>query len=176
MSASEISPCQNGRHRRAVIRRPARKCKSLRAPCRNSRPARASRTRLTDGPPRFWVWRAGPARLFFFEALPNPQMTGMASGRSGKPAPLRESEPECRILQGVGWWAMTDSNRRHLRCKRSALPTELIARSGRSFKQAGRNSARRNDRISPPAYRFRRADAPLCKNLRFFSVMPPRQA
>ena len=29
------------------------------------------------------------------------------------------------------WWAMTGSNRRHLRCKRSALPTELIARSGR---------------------------------------------
>jgi hypothetical protein len=28
------------------------------------------------------------------------------------------------------WWAMTDSNRRHLRCKRSALPTELIAHSG----------------------------------------------
>jgi hypothetical protein len=28
------------------------------------------------------------------------------------------------------WWAMTGSNRRHLRCKRSALPTELIARSG----------------------------------------------
>ena len=26
------------------------------------------------------------------------------------------------------WWAMTDSNRRHPRCKRGALPTELIAR------------------------------------------------
>ena len=26
------------------------------------------------------------------------------------------------------WWAMRDSNSRHLRCKRSALPTELIAR------------------------------------------------
>ena len=25
------------------------------------------------------------------------------------------------------WWAMTDSNRRHPRCKRGALPTELIA-------------------------------------------------
>src|SRR5690606_31559181 len=25
------------------------------------------------------------------------------------------------------WWAMTDSNRRHSRCKRDALPTELIA-------------------------------------------------
>src|SRR6185312_7494416 len=32
----------------------------------------------------------------------------------------------------AGWWAMTDSNRRHPRCKRGALPTELIAprRSG----------------------------------------------
>lgn len=26
------------------------------------------------------------------------------------------------------WWVMRDSNSRHLRCKRSALPTELIAR------------------------------------------------
>ena len=26
-----------------------------------------------------------------------------------------------------GWWAMTGSNRRHSRCKRDALPTELIA-------------------------------------------------
>ena len=25
------------------------------------------------------------------------------------------------------WWAMTGSNRRHSRCKRDALPTELIA-------------------------------------------------
>ena len=24
------------------------------------------------------------------------------------------------------WWVMRDSNSRHLRCKRSALPTELI--------------------------------------------------
>jgi len=28
---------------------------------------------------------------------------------------------------GDVWWAMTDSNRRHSRCKRDALPTELIA-------------------------------------------------
>ncbi len=27
------------------------------------------------------------------------------------------------------WWAMTGSNRRHSRCKRDALPTELIARN-----------------------------------------------
>ncbi len=32
------------------------------------------------------------------------------------------------VRAGNEWWAMTDSNRRHLRCKRSALPTELIAR------------------------------------------------
>ena len=31
------------------------------------------------------------------------------------------------------WWAMTDSNRRHLRCKRSALPTELIALPARIY-------------------------------------------
>jgi hypothetical protein len=28
-----------------------------------------------------------------------------------------------------GWWAMTDSNRRHPACKAGALPAELIARS-----------------------------------------------
>ena len=33
-----------------------------------------------------------------------------------------------RYHERVIWWAMTGSNRRHLRCKRSALPTELIAR------------------------------------------------
>ncbi len=30
-------------------------------------------------------------------------------------------------IASEGWWAMTDSNRRHPRCKRGALPTELIA-------------------------------------------------
>src|SRR5690606_31589233 len=38
--------------------------------------------------------------------------------------------------QGLEWWAMRDSNSRHLRCKRSALPTELIARSRRTFKRS----------------------------------------
>ena len=31
-------------------------------------------------------------------------------------------------LANEGWWAVTGSNRRHLRCKRSALPAELTAR------------------------------------------------
>ncbi len=46
----------------------------------------------------------------------------------------------CRRLSGNGvsgkaawgWWVMRDSNSRHLRCKRSALPTELIT-LGRVF-------------------------------------------
>ena len=33
------------------------------------------------------------------------------------------------IAQIRKWWAMTGSNRRHLPCKGSALPTELIARA-----------------------------------------------
>ncbi len=36
---------------------------------------------------------------------------------------------------GKGWWVMRDSNSRHLRCKRSALPTELITRDA-AFSQA----------------------------------------
>src|SRR5690606_7734162 len=51
-------------------------------------------------------------------------------------APWLRSSSRFRRLERPGdagrtarnWWAMTDSNRRHLRCKRSALPTELIAR------------------------------------------------
>jgi hypothetical protein len=31
-------------------------------------------------------------------------------------------------LKSVEWWALRGSNPRHLRCKRSALPTELSAR------------------------------------------------
>ncbi len=31
------------------------------------------------------------------------------------------------ILKTFDWWAMTDSNRRHSRCKRDTLPAELIA-------------------------------------------------
>ena len=38
------------------------------------------------------------------------------------------------------WWAMTDSNRRPLRCKRSALPTELIARARADFPGASPRS------------------------------------
>ncbi len=34
-------------------------------------------------------------------------------------------------IKRLGWWVMRDSNSRHLRCKRSALPTELITRAAR---------------------------------------------
>src|SRR5713101_3072351 len=30
-------------------------------------------------------------------------------------------------IRGEGWWAVTDSNRRHPACKAGALPTELTA-------------------------------------------------
>ena len=39
-------------------------------------------------------------------------------------------EPNCTTPPFIiEWWAMTDSNRRPSRCKRDALPTELIALS-----------------------------------------------
>src|SRR5882724_11565765 len=38
-------------------------------------------------------------------------------------------EPAFTRFASEGWWAMTDSNRRPPRCKRGALPTELIARA-----------------------------------------------
>ena len=60
----------------------------------------------------------------------------------------REEVRKCPIFQcfpryrAKRWWAMTGSNRRHLRCKRSALPTELIAlksglKQARTFKHFG---------------------------------------
>ncbi len=36
------------------------------------------------------------------------------------------------------WWVVTDSNRRHSRCKRDALPTELTTRR-RAFSEAERD-------------------------------------
>ena len=36
----------------------------------------------------------------------------------------------------TGWWVMRDSNSRHLRCKRSALPAELITPTSVSDRQA----------------------------------------
>nr|CAI0337142.1 hypothetical protein SHINE37_40996 [Rhizobiaceae bacterium] len=44
------------------------------------------------------------------------------------------------------WWAMRDSNSRHPRCKRGALPTELIARrvGGRDLCGTGSNRKRQS--------------------------------
>src|SRR5262249_22508526 len=41
-------------------------------------------------------------------------------------APLAVNWPK-GLAPASAWWAMTDSNRRPPRCKRDALPTELIA-------------------------------------------------
>ena len=54
------------------------------------------------------------------------------SARSFKDADtLRDTElilPSSKQRLILNWWVMRDSNSRHLRCKRSALPTELITR------------------------------------------------
>src|SRR5215813_3029355 len=64
-------------------------------------------------------------------------LTGCRSAASmgGREARLRPSgtsigSPAAGVSQRTfqGWWAMTGSNRRPSRCKRDALPTELIAR------------------------------------------------
>ena len=46
-------------------------------------------------------------------------------GLSGRPARAGRVSLHTK---GQGWWAMTGSNRRPSRCKRDALPAELIAR------------------------------------------------
>jgi hypothetical protein len=55
------------------------------------------------------------------------------------------------VLESREWWAMRDSNSRHLRCKRSALPTELIAPS-QVAPALGRSDAfRKKNRAGGPA-------------------------
>jgi hypothetical protein len=39
----------------------------------------------------------------------------------------RRKEPVFALRASTGWWAVTDSNRRHPACKAGALPTELTA-------------------------------------------------
>src|SRR5262245_24434960 len=46
---------------------------------------------------------------------------------------------------------MTDSNRRHLRCKRSALPTELIARPGGRLSTSLKQRKKKYQRLQPPS-------------------------
>src|SRR5207248_11499018 len=52
------------------------------------------------------------------------------------------------LFQDVRWWAVRDSNSRHPRCKRGALPTELTARYGRSIAPAGATLKRVRLRLS----------------------------
>ena len=70
-----------------------------------------------------------------------PATSGVTGRRSNQSElhPQRSSEARFRVLHGLLgvkmqrevsgliWWAMTGSNRRPPRCKRGALPTELIA-------------------------------------------------
>ena len=73
--------------------------------------------------------------------LPSPAVTTDSrqghlrprSTRQRQQGPARQEIKKMLKYRGTLWWAMRDSNSRHLRCKRSALPTELIARlvSGR---------------------------------------------
>src|SRR5262249_32899273 len=67
-------------------------------------------------------------------------------GFGGHPASWLMRAKILRSAQGeAGWWAMRDSNRRHPRCKRGALPTELIA--PRPYRRAFHLSQKR---LRPP--------------------------
>ena len=61
--------------------------------------------------------------------------------RSGKGAPAARTGAAPK--QGAEGWALTDSNRRHPRCKRGALPTELRARRRECYCSEGRRASRR---------------------------------
>ena len=59
------------------------------------------------------------------------QVCESASAKPGRAVP-----PAVRGLSKRGkWWAVRDSNPRHLRCKRSALPTELTARRAAFYRR-----------------------------------------
>lgn len=53
-----------------------------------------------------------------------------------------------RLLVGGCWWAVKDSNLRHPRCKRGALPAELTARTRRTKRRAWCPAARIAARIA----------------------------
>jgi 15-cis-phytoene synthase len=54
--------------------------------------------------------------------------------RAGALAARQLARGQCFVP--LEWWAMRDSNSRHLRCKRSALPTELIALFSNRLREA----------------------------------------
>jgi hypothetical protein len=76
---------------------------------------------------------AGPTPGF----LRLPRAVGKAGGRAGNVPPEFGLWKLWKAAVPVAgpWWAMTGSNRRPSRCKRDALPTELIAPAGRTFKR-----------------------------------------
>ncbi len=75
------------------------------------------------------------------------------SKREGPPAPkMASARQPTRRCACVGWWAVTDSNRRHSACKADALPTELTALSARCIAPArarARERARKRTRRPP---------------------------
>ena len=91
--------------------------------------------RKTFGTPRFlneaWVApRQNRAKRRTHRRAPGMGW-GNAMAQRDKPTRPGSIQADClpmRLAEWRGWWAMTDSNRRHPRCKRGALPTELIAR------------------------------------------------
>src|SRR5713101_229505 len=55
------------------------------------------------------------------------------------------------MTANLGWWAMTDSNRRPPRCKRDALPAELIAQASEPDAYTG---VRDGAGVTPPLVQF----------------------
>src|SRR3954454_9767077 len=71
------------------------------------------------------VFKLQAAALRRLACQPEPQATSAVRLRmsfGGQPLPLR----------GAGWWAVTESNRRHPACKAGALPAELTAHAALS--------------------------------------------
>ena len=100
----------------------------------HSLPAAAKRPRMCS-PPREKHKRKGqsPPKMQGLTLILCRNSVSLPAWRATTygPAIYRKTPPRrvgifCSFLGGGVWWVMRGSNSRHLRCKRSALPTELI--------------------------------------------------
>src|SRR5882724_346756 len=72
----------------------------------------------------------------------------VARGSMARLRPLGSGAAAFTRFASEGWWAMTGSNRRPPRCKRGALPTELIARADQTPLAVAAGSGHRVNQLS----------------------------
>src|SRR5690242_3541471 len=87
----------------------------------------------------YFMRLVGDGRLTRFPSQGKPVFALRASTGSLRPRSASACQPKRRRREG--WWAVTDSNRRHPACKAGALPTELTALASPYRRSCGRGKA-----------------------------------